>query len=76
MVVGKYCEKRNPHLAFIAYERGQCDFELVKITNENAMFKHQARYLVKRRDPQLWAHVLNKDNMFHKSLIEQVSSLL
>ncbi|CAJ0768124.1 2746_t:CDS:10 [Entrophospora sp. SA101] len=75
MTVGKYCEKRDPHLAFIAYQRGQCDLELVKITNENAMFKHQARYLVKRRDPQLWAHVLKKDNMYHKSLIEQVNAI-
>lgn len=26
--VGKYCEKRDPHLAFIAYKRGQCDLEI------------------------------------------------
>jgi clathrin heavy chain len=24
-VVGKYCEKRDPHLACVAYERGNCD---------------------------------------------------
>jgi clathrin heavy chain len=24
-VIGKYCEKRDPHLACLAYERGQCD---------------------------------------------------
>lgn len=30
-VVGKYCEKRDPHLAFVAYERGQCDLELIKV---------------------------------------------
>lgn len=30
-VVGKYCEKRDPHLACIAYERGQCDAELIKV---------------------------------------------
>ena len=29
--VGRYCEKRDPHLACIAYERGQCDDELVKV---------------------------------------------
>ena len=27
--VGKYCEKRDPHLACVAYERGQCDQELI-----------------------------------------------
>jgi|SRR6218665_1425985 len=30
-VVGKYCEKRDPHLACVAYERGQCDFELINV---------------------------------------------
>ena len=40
------------------------------------MFKHQARYLVKRRDPQLWEHVLDDNNMYRKSLIEQVLLLL
>ncbi|NXR43031.1 CLH1 protein, partial [Zosterops hypoxanthus] len=31
-VVGKYCEKRDPHLACVAYERGQCDLELIKVS--------------------------------------------
>lgn len=32
-VVGKYCEKRDPHLACVAYERGQCDQELIHVSN-------------------------------------------
>ncbi|OAQ24879.1 clathrin, heavy polypeptide, isoform CRA_a [Linnemannia elongata AG-77] len=72
MTIGKYCEKRDPYLAFIAYERGQCDVELVEITNNNSMFKHQARYLVKRRDANLWAHVLSNDNPSRRALIDQV----
>ncbi|KAG9304457.1 hypothetical protein G9A89_020021 [Geosiphon pyriformis] len=74
LVVGQYCEKRDPHLAFIAYQRGRCDKELVKITNENSMFKHQARYLVKRRDPQLWQYVLSSGNIHRRSLIDQVNA--
>ena len=31
-VVGKYCEKRDPHLACVAYERGLCDEELVAVS--------------------------------------------
>lgn len=31
VVVGRYCEKRNPHLACISYERGQCDAELIRV---------------------------------------------
>ncbi|XP_075584881.1 clathrin heavy chain [Dermatophagoides farinae] len=71
-VVGKYCEKRDPHLAFIAYERGQCDKELIRVCNENSLFKNEARYLVKRRDPDLWADVLQESNPYRRQLIDQV----
>ncbi|XP_014667188.1 PREDICTED: clathrin heavy chain 1-like isoform X2 [Priapulus caudatus] len=71
-VVGKYCEKRDPHLACIAYERGQCDLELIKVCNDNSLFKSEARYLVKRREPDLWASVLQEDNPFRRQLIDQV----
>lgn len=70
--VGKYCEKRDPHLACIAYERGQCDEELIRVCNENSLFKSEARYLVKRRDPELWAVVLKEENQFRRQLIDQV----
>lgn len=71
-VVGRYCEKRDPHLACIAYERGSCDMELIKVCNENSLFKSEARYLVKRRDPELWAEVLQESNPFRRPLIDQV----
>ena len=72
-VVGKYCEKRDPHLACIAYERGQCDQELIDVCNENALFKSLARYLVRRKDETLWASVLSGDNEHRRQLIDQVS---
>lgn len=72
LVVGKYCEKRDPHLACVAYERGHCDEELIQVCNENSLFKSQSRYLVKRRDMDLWAKVLNEDNEFRRQLIDQV----
>lgn len=71
-VVGRYCEKRDPHLACVAYERGQCDEELIKVCNENSLFKSQARYLVGRRDPDLWAMVLDPENTYRRQLIDQV----
>lgn len=74
LIVGKYCEKRDPYLAYIAYAKGFCDEELVAITNDNSMFKHQARYLVKRRRPELWAQVLRPDNVHRRQLVDQVSS--
>jgi len=71
-VVGKYCEKRDPHLACVAYERGQCDRELINVCNENSLFKSEARYLVRRRNPELWTEVLNEANPFKRPLIDQV----
>ncbi|CAD6563669.1 MAG: hypothetical protein CYPHOPRED_000018 [Cyphobasidiales sp. Tagirdzhanova-0007] len=72
LVVGKYCEKRDPYLAYIAYAKGFCDQELIAITNENSMFKHQARYLVKRRQLDLWTSVLRQNNIHKRQLIDQV----
>lgn len=112
-VVGRYCEKRDPHLACVAYERGQCDDDLIKVCvrgrkqkdgwrfyeissncgkrgekggnvfelrllmftqvcNENSLFKSQARYLVRRRDPDLWGRVLDEENSYRRQLIDQV----
>ncbi|KAL1407009.1 Clathrin heavy chain [Vanrija albida] len=72
LVVGKYCEKRDPYLAYIAYAKGFCDEELIHVTNENQMYKHQARYLVKRRDVDLWTQVLNPESIHRRALIDQV----
>ena len=74
IVVGKHCEKKDPYLAFIAYQRGQCDEDLIRITNANSMFKQQARYLVARRDAALWSMVLNSNNSHRRQLIDQVVS--
>ena len=63
-VVGRYCEKRDPHLACVAYERGECDKELITVCNENSLFKSEARYLVRRRDMDLWGEVLNQENPY------------
>ena len=71
-IVGKYCEKRDPYLAYIAYAKGFCDEELIHITNENQMYKHQARYLVRRREIDLWTQALNPESIHRRALIEQV----
>lgn len=36
------------------------------------MFKTEARYLVHRKDPELWAHVLEETNPCRRQLIDQV----
>jgi clathrin heavy chain len=73
-VVGKYCEKRDTHLACKAYERGNFDRELIAVCNENSLLKSEARYLVKRKDMELWAEVLGEDNQYRRRLINQVKA--
>ncbi|KAG6533335.1 hypothetical protein ZIOFF_007202 [Zingiber officinale] len=73
-VVGKYCEKRDPTLAVVAYRRGQCDDELIDVTNKNSLFKLQARYVVERMDADLWEKVLQPENEYRRQLIDQVVS--
>lgn len=72
LVVGKYCEKRDPHLAFVAYKRGLCNDELLEVTNKNSLFKHQARYLVERQDLDLYAKVLSEENEYRRKVIDQI----
>ena len=74
LIVGKYCEKRDPNLAYVAYRKGQNDLELINITNDNGMHKAQARYLLDRADPEIWAFVLNANNVHRRALIDQVIS--
>ncbi|KAG9439777.1 hypothetical protein H6P81_019942 [Aristolochia fimbriata] len=38
-VVAKYFEKSDPTLAVVAYRRGQCDDELINVTNSNSLLK-------------------------------------
>merc|ERR1719262_1352866 len=72
--VGKYCEDRDPHLAYTAYKRawGSCDEQLVAVTNKNGLFRLQARYLVERQSPELWGMVLQADNQYRRNVIDQV----
>lgn len=72
LVVGKYCERRDPLLAYVAYKRGQCDDELVHITNKTGMYRQQATYLTERKDMELWGKVLVETNKHRQSVIDQV----
>lgn len=72
--VGRYCEKRDPYLAYIAYSKGGNDDELINITNENKMYKYQARYLLAKSDFALWEKVLNLENPHRRQLVDQVIS--
>lgn len=53
---------------------------MVTVTHENnfVLFSVRfsfCRYLVRRRDPELWADVLNETNPYKRSLIDQVCDL-
>jgi len=73
-VIGKYCEDKNPDLAFTCYKRawGKCDDELIEVTNKNYLYRMQARYLVERQSEELWAKVLIESNPHRQQVIDQV----
>jgi clathrin heavy chain len=78
-VLGKFCEKLDPSLAFVAYQRaaGSCDEQLIEVCNANGLFKDLARYLVEKQDGELWASVLNvkegeEEPPNRRALIDQV----
>lgn len=72
--VGKYCSKRDPFLAFIAYQRGQCDEEVLQVTNDNSLFREQALYAVERADDDLWSKIFEEGNPFRRLVVDQVIS--
>ncbi len=55
----------------IKYNIGIFCFSL-QVCNENSLFKSLSRYLVRRRDSDLWASVLLETNPFKRPLIDQV----
>jgi len=69
--VGKFAEKKDPQLACTAYQKGECDAELLACTNKHSLFKIQARYVVGRKDAELWKTVLSEDNEHRRHLVDQ-----
>jgi clathrin heavy chain len=72
VAVGKYCAKRDPFLAFVAFRRGKCDDELLTVTNDNSLFREQASYAVDRADADLWSRIFADDNPFRRLVVDQV----
>lgn len=52
--------------------RERRDLELVKVCDENSLFRSEARYLVRRKDPELWACVLEETNPSRRQRIDQL----
>ncbi|KAJ1426287.1 hypothetical protein B484DRAFT_397626 [Ochromonadaceae sp. CCMP2298] len=81
-VIGAFCEKLDPQLAFVAYKHahGECDDDLVRVAQENGLFKDLARYLVEKQDLDLWQRVLKPEGIAegepmppsHRYLLDQV----
>mmetsp|Transcript_46155 Transcript_46155/g.70589 ORF Transcript_46155/g.70589 Transcript_46155/m.70589 type:complete len:1732 (-) Transcript_46155:57-5252(-) len=78
-VLGPYCESLDPQLAFIAYKKGagECDDDLIKISQTHGLYRDLAQYLVERQDMELWAKVLTKEEgddkeSSRRQLIDQI----
>ncbi|GMH53196.1 hypothetical protein TrRE_jg3428, partial [Triparma retinervis] len=78
-VLGKFCESLDPSLAFVAYKKanGDCDEDLIRVTNQHQLYRELARYCVERQDAELWERVLQKsgddtEKAETRALIDQV----
>merc|ERR1719183_1792019 len=78
--LGKIYITLDPSLAFVAYKKGagECDDELIAISNNHGLYRDLAKYLVERQDLDLWAKVLNKkegeetEDPNRRQLIDQI----
>lgn len=68
----RYCEKRFGQLPCMSYERGAYDMAMVERCSEKGQYKQLARYIIKRRDGALWAHVLAESNKHRRPFIDMV----
>lgn len=50
-----------------------CPGPVSQVCNENSLFKSLSRYLVRRKNPELWASVLLETNNYRRPLIDQVT---
>ena len=48
-----------PNLSLSLSRIGLCDEKLIDVTNRHSLFRQQARYLVQRQSPELWAKVID-----------------
>ena len=75
-MIGNYCELVfKPELACVAYERGHYYDAVIRVCNKHSLFETEARFLVRRRDPELWSKVLVPDNPYRQHLIHEVHSI-
>lgn len=73
-VVGAFCETRDPLLAYVAYQRGNCHKPLIAICRNHGLWKQLAKHLVKLQQIEYWMEVLtnpttgeNTGNLDHLS---------
>ncbi|PVV00105.1 hypothetical protein BB559_000117 [Furculomyces boomerangus] len=79
LLVGSYCEKRDPNLAFVAYSSaqsvGKTDKEIVRLAISSSMFRQLAKYIIARKDISLWERILTDpevDSSSRKMFVDQV----
>ncbi|KAK1442350.1 clathrin [Babesia gibsoni] len=60
VAVGKFCEDRDPMLAFLIYSEALLDSDVVRLCMANSMHKMLASYALKRSSPMLWNGIMSE----------------
>ena len=70
-VLGKYCETRDLHLAFLIYRRagGPCDEDLIRVSITYGRLEDLARYALARCDGKLWDVLVTHEG----GIVEQIT---
>lgn len=76
VIIAEYCEERYPTLAYIAYKRCELDKELIKVCNNNSLFKQEAQYLIHRQNAKIWMQVLSEQNCYRQQLIDAILQVI
>jgi clathrin heavy chain len=69
-VIGNFCEKTYPNLAFIAYSRSQVDDDIIRICYNNNMIKELVDYLIRRDKFNIWTDIFSKKNLHWRKILD------
>ncbi|EDO05779.1 uncharacterized protein BBOV_IV001820 [Babesia bovis T2Bo] len=70
-IIGRFCEDRDPMLAYLVYSEAQLDSDVLRLCIGNGFYKMLAAYALKRSSPSLWHDIfsetsgLDDDNRKH-----------
>ncbi|CDR98027.1 clathrin heavy chain, putative [Babesia bigemina] len=61
-VVGKFCEERDPMLAYLIYSQATMDDDVLRVCAGNSLHRMLASYALKRSSARMWREIFSADS--------------